>query len=355
LNWAFALVCATLVFIYGNAQSSNNWDMIGYVASAYRADGFRGEELRRKTYADLAAAVPAATYQLLTTDPYRSTVATDPKSLEQQLPFYTIRPLFVQTVRGVGKLFDSYATSARIVSTLCCALMMLVIAQLLMHWGVSIAMLPLVAITAGVVDLSRYITPDAMAGLLLLLCVLFDTRRAYRLAAAVCVVLPLARTDFAIFSILYATTRWMAGQGRLALLVAAAAVVLSLIVNKLAGNYGWLTIFNFALIAITPYPAQLVPSTDPAQYARPYLTALVDLTSHAQFVPYAIAAWLVARLPSPRLRADVWLWVLLPAAFVLAHLVLFPAYFERFFVAPAVVVTIWLLGQFAAPPATPDR
>jgi len=55
-----------LFFFVGVIRPVYNWDIIGYVASSYYKDGFRGKELSEKTYNDIKAEVGKETFESLT-------------------------------------------------------------------------------------------------------------------------------------------------------------------------------------------------------------------------------------------------------------------------------------------------
>jgi hypothetical protein len=69
---------AALVFFIGVARPLYNWDIVGYVAFAYHADGYRGAELSSKTYGALRGEVEADVFYILpmtesTRTPYSAT------------------------------------------------------------------------------------------------------------------------------------------------------------------------------------------------------------------------------------------------------------------------------------------
>ena len=70
-----------------------------------------------------------------------------------------------------------------------------------------------------------------------------------------------------------------------------------IIINRLAGNYGWLALFNFTFIKITPYPKEIRISDNIGAYLQAYVTGLRNFISNRHimtgpnnlpitFVPY---------------------------------------------------------------------
>ncbi|HUA81808.1 MAG TPA: hypothetical protein VL997_15645, partial [Dyella sp.] len=65
---------ALVVLLLGLNKPTNNWDLVGYVAVAYSADGYRGADLNKATYDSLRSELDANTFDLLKQGDYRETV-----------------------------------------------------------------------------------------------------------------------------------------------------------------------------------------------------------------------------------------------------------------------------------------
>src|SRR4030095_15236385 len=100
---------AAAVFLIGVMHPYYNWDIVGYVAAAHYEDGLRGEMLRDRTYDDIRDEVGKYMFAHLTDGPYRHTVYEYPQSLQQQVPFYSIKIMYVELVRVAGRFGLSYA------------------------------------------------------------------------------------------------------------------------------------------------------------------------------------------------------------------------------------------------------
>ena len=96
---------------------------------------------------------------------------------------------------------------------------------------------------------------------------------------------------------------------------------------------------------MTPYPAELMPSVNPRDYIRPYITAGFALLSHSHFSIYVLAgyAFVASRTELKAGVVSVAL-VIIPTLFVILHLLLFPAYMHRFFVFAAALMFVWILS-----------
>ena len=76
-----------------------NWDIIGYVGVAYSFVEDKAELVHTKTYSEIKENVPSSQYSLLIgqgsgSKLYKSAVARNPENFVQQLPFYSVKPLY---------------------------------------------------------------------------------------------------------------------------------------------------------------------------------------------------------------------------------------------------------------------
>ncbi|WP_233843586.1 hypothetical protein [Dyella sp. 2HG41-7] len=346
-------VTALIVLFFGWKKPTNNWDLIGYVATAYSADGYRGADLNKMTYDSVRNAVDANTFAQLTQGDYRETVFRDPTSLAQQLPFYRIRVLYVGLIRMIHALGLNYPESTYAISAVFAALSVVLLALVAHNIGAPIAAVPLVVAFTGFVDIARLSTPDAMACFFSMLTIYMLIRRnmwAFLLAA----LLPLIRTDLLLLSLLVLGHAFLFGQRKFALASMMMACLLYLLTVKMNHAYGWLTLFNTSLIHKTAYPATLLPSHALDDYLRPYASTIYNFTMHPHFVIYSLAIWLLISNGARALRIErrlISAVFVIPMAFVAAHLLLFPADTYRFFVFAASLVAIGLIGQMMPPRA----
>ena len=340
IRWSVVSLLAAFIFSFGLLMPQHNWDIIGYVAASFYKDGYRGEALREKTYADVKAEVNEKDFAGLVADGYRSTVYHDPVSLEQQVPFYTIKVVYVEGIRFLGKLGFTYSKSTYLISAIFAALSVIVVGLILASEKVPILMLVPIILTTGYMYVSGLSTSDAMACFFAILA-LYSAQKTGNVALVLAGIMPAIRTDFIIFSVLLQLYYWLYGKKSFAVVSLLTSVAIYFAVNKLTGNYGWLTLFNFVFIDLTPYPASLVPSTDPASYVKPYFMAAYNLLRNPHFVIYSLAAYLIV----PKLKnletRFILLYFVIPALFVILHLALFPAYIDRYFVFAA---TMMFLG-----------
>lgn len=360
-------VCFGWVLRVGLTQpdhSGFNWDVIGYVASMYKQDGLSGEPLRRAVFANVLKEVGENDLEKLTAGAsrsqhgssldeqvpdanYRATVFKDPVSLEQQIPFYSIRVLYLQSIRIVDHFVHSYSSSSILVNAIFAALCVLVVALLLEHFHISQLYLPAIIYISKLTTIGRISSPDVLACLLSLLALLLLAKRSRWVFVAI-VALPLARTDFVILSLILCFFSFRLLSTRLALLSAALSVGLLVADNHLNGNYGFLRVFNFTLFGVDPYPAAMKNSTHLADYVNAYISGAKRSHNSQHLLVYMFSLLLFGmRLYRRNPLAEPDYIFIASMLFVSLHLILFPIYLERFFVFPVIVSLIFMINRMA--------
>lgn len=341
-GWLVVLLTAAAVFLVGVVSPKHNWDMVAYVAASYQDDGHRGQDLLTRTYADVRGAVDDASYRDLTDGPYRATVARDPVSLEQQLPFYTIRVAYIAAVRAAGEVTGSYTRAAHDVTAVFGLLSVLAMGAILMRAGVTPFVLPLLVSPLGIVTLTRIATPDSMACFASLLLVLALFRPGWW-AYALIVALPAIRSDYVIFSGFAALYLLATHDRRRAAVALVAAGAVYLVLGWMSGNYGYLNLMNFTLFGQRPYPAGMPLSTDWRAYAAAITTNVNYMVGDGLFLLYAVALVLIWRARARLGDRYTVLLLILPVAFATVHFALFPSYDKRFLVSSFFLVTAGIL------------
>ncbi len=352
---ALVVACAWYVLFDGIQQPYFNWDVVGYVASAYAAEGLQGAPLSRATYQDLRKATnPATFYQLARVDApqgYRYTVYKDPRSLQQQLPFYRIRVLYVWLMGLLHRQGISFARATCLISAVCAAASLGMTGLLARSLGLDLLWVPFVGLGAGLDMLARLSTPDALACFAMLLgawLFLQGRRERYLLA----MILPAVRTDLLMLSVLMLCHDFWFDWKTAALAALAGSLGVYFAVDAVARNYGWLTLFDFQMMGITPYPASLRIDTSVADYVRVYQGAALGWLRSLQGLPFLLALRMVfVSLPQPGVQSRRVALVAMFTAYALLHYALFPLGELRFFTPSLIVVLLGLLAALAAPRA----
>jgi len=318
--------------------------MIAYVAASHYHDGYRGADLTKQTYGEIKKEVSDKKFAKLVAGEYRNTVFRDPAALEQQLPFYAIRVGYIGLIRLFNKFGLSYTRSTYVTSAIFASLSILVLGLIILRTGTPILVLPVVVAITGYPELAGLSTPDAMACFFSLLGIysLLTKRGLVFLVAAV---LPLIRTDFILLSGLLMIYTYFRVNRFFSLFSILLSAVFYILVNKLNGNYGYLTIFNFSFInGPTPYSADMVISYKVTDYLKPYLVLIGDLVTHSYAVILGLSLYLLrAKFAGIKYDMDFYCLFLLPIVFMIAHLLLFPSMEYRFLVFSASLIFVWSL------------
>jgi hypothetical protein len=349
-RYVILIATAAAVFAFGILQPQRNWDLVAYVAAAYYKDGYRGADLTRETYDDIKKVVSSKRFALLTIGEYRGTVFKDPSSLEQQLPFYSIRVAYVELIRLLGKTGLTYARSTFVIGAFFAALAALMLGLILSRSSVPMGMLPIVVAVTGYTDLARLSTPDSMACFFSLLGI-YGLMTKGRIVFLVAAILPLIRTDFILLSGLLMVCCYVQGEKFFSLLSLLVSAGFHILVAKSNEGYGYLTLFNFAFIGSpTPYPAGIVISTRLGDYLAPYWLLFNNLIFHSHSVIYVVSLYLfwLKRRQIERQAAFYGLFAV-PFIFTMAHLLLFPSNDYRFFTFSASLLLVWSLHSMAQP------
>jgi hypothetical protein len=337
------LLTSAFFLISGITNPSYNWDIVAYVAAAYHLDGLSGKELSSATYNELKREADANTFKELTEGDYVDVVFKDPASLEQQLPFYTIKAAYIQLMRIFETLGVSYTRSTYIISAIFTSASVLVTALFLLHFGVPILWLPVAATVAGYGTIASYSTPDAIACFFALLLIYFfikGSKASYVISA----LLPLVRTDLAILSLLTMGFDFYRKRSIYPILSAAAALAVYVIINKIAGNYGWLALFNFTFIKITPYPKEMQISDDIGAYLQAYAAGVRNFISSRHIMIYVLVLFIfVFRRGHKKLTPEINAIMMICLLYASAHFALFPVYEDRFFAFPASLLFLSLI------------
>lgn len=349
LNPMIIAICFFSVLAAGIKTPHYNWDIIGYVAAAYKSDGSDEKELMRRVFEDLSGEVsPYVFLSLIGSSPYneyRSTTYKDSVSLEEQIPFYSIRTIYLLAMKAFNYLGFSYSSSTYLVSAFFASFSVLVISGLLFQQKIPQVFLPLIIIFSGIFDISRYSTPDSTACFIALTFIFFLLRRN-PLALAFSTLLPLARTDFVLFSLLAALVGFNSLSKLWSVISFIASLILYFAINKINGNYGFLTIFNFTLIGLDPYPANMALSNNLIDYIKAYARGALAFLSHPHFLVYFMGfAFFCRDFIARKKLNDLCLVSAASLAFVILHLAIFPAYMGRFFSFSVATILIYVIKQ----------
>ena len=258
-----------------------DWDMVGYVATAYQFTQDDPDKIHSDTFADMKAGLPGDEYKkFLGQDRppgnFREIVAGDPQSLKEVTPIYAVKPLYPALLLtlnhfGLG-MVDAAVWISRISYLLTGLLLYFWFSR---HYSAIISIIPaiLAASTTVVLKSVEQTTPDALSTLILLYAFfLFVETSQHKLAFLILLFSVTARPDNIILLMFLTAFSFLNGRERkvFPLAVAAGGLGIYALQVSYSGYYGWSTIFHHTFMGTLNYPA-----TEPFSFAfTDYLTIL---------------------------------------------------------------------------------
>lgn len=336
------------IYFSSISKQAISYDMIGYVASAYTEDGFSGAELNDRTVQDIKNSVSEKKFKnFREASEFWATVLTDPKSLQQIVPLYAMRIVYIELMRFVH-LFDiSYTTASIQISAFFGGMSVLILALIMIKVNLSIAILPVVILATNLLGVAELPSPDSLAcffALLSIYLLMTDSSIILFISAF----MPLVRTDLILLSgilMLYLFFIEHKNRNKLAVIVSlVCSLVAFVFANNLHGNYGWLNLFNNHHIHPTLYPADIVISGRLRDYILPYIWVIRDTLRNSHTAIYLIAAAIFVY--SKRTGYDIkykYPLFIIPFSYVLLHITVFPAYYERFFIFSILLILLGVM------------
>ncbi|CAA0081553.1 Uncharacterised protein [BD1-7 clade bacterium] len=335
-----------------------NWDMIAYVTSAHIYLGYDPLIAHSMTYQALQAYVAPDTFNILTSGDYRTDMMNNPELFYHQLPFYTIRVLYIACI-AIGKTLSlnpfvvSHAISA--IATLTSLVLLANIflntakASSILLWA-----LPIVLIPFGLIEVAQYSTPDGLALLATIFICKLLIEKKYRHLFIFLPIAILVRTDLIMLTILLAIyfIIWDKHVIKGYALSAFASLLVYFSVNKLSGNYGWHTIFYFTLVERLNNPSEVSPIVDINIYLHALKRGISRALNDLPLLIYTIVNlfYLKRFLTNIRTITDSAFQRLHTINLILfgysaAHFVLFPVIWPRFYLAQyAITLLLVIVG-----------
>ena len=344
--WLITSSAAFLVYSLANPMAE--WDMVAYAASAEALDTTDYELIHSRVYGELRERLTEEEYNTIAAgNSYRQRMHEDAQAFGEQLPFYSIRITFntlLATLRDFGiSVFDAghWVTAVGY------------IVALLVLWGsLNDRIHPVLQMLFPVMfykysmdlEVTRQILADSLASVwVVFLCIAYLRKSGLLLALIAFSVF--IRVDLIIFSGLLLLLLFITSERKnyLSLFFCSLVLLASyLVVQQWAGNYGWSTLYYFAIISD-------MLATHPSEYGKigftlfEYLNSLVrqEWVSKMYLVTALFSiAILVAGMVG--LAGDFNKRVCRISAvcllYIVVHYLIFPQMYLRFFVAQNLMI-----------------
>lgn len=339
---AAVLASAAVLAWAGLADPLCNWDLAGYTACALELRGTPDSSLREETYRSLESSLsPEAYSDLASSTPGRIARAADDTSFLQHLPFYRIRPVYTALLAGLTEAGLDPLQAASAISTASALATLLLLLRLVpgRRTPGQTSAIAIGSLGAGLVDVARHATPDAVAALcaVSVAALLLRGRRTALLLLPICVIV---RTDMLLFVLplcAFALARPVFARIP-TMLCTAVSIALVPLIHHLAGGYGWGTTFQYTFMGQATHPALLSGSVTPAGFLSVIRSSLASIP-HSETWVFLFAAMTALGLSSRArsraseggLEGDARSMLAAAALSALLHFLAFPAAWLRFF------------------------
>ncbi|MEE9327298.1 MAG: hypothetical protein V3U71_08365 [Cocleimonas sp.] len=335
--------------------------MLGYAASAVSYENTDTDYIHRTVYDQFKQYASEEKYLELTENhTYRKVMSSDPEAFSQQIPFYKIRILFTLLILGLVKIGINVFTASHLITAAfsCSGILVFYYAfRRYIHpyfWSV----VPIFFILFGAHDVARMVTADSLAFLWVgLICYSFLEQR-WLAFFTLLILSVLVRTDMIILVTLFLFYLFVFKKNiRIASLITLLLSVGAFIfVNKYTGNYGWSTVFYYALVSDMMATHPEVYSTYGINITQ-YFTALFSNLSlffydiptlfFEAFVSLQLIILLLTKKVNQTykslLNLPMFILTLISIAYVFSHYLLFPLLDSRFFVGQYFLTGLILL------------
>lgn len=356
------LMAASLVLYKSYSQPRYNWDIVGYVAATKSIDTKNKKLLHRATYLHLKRTLPKRDYAHLHSNRYERRVATDPDALQEQLPYYQIRPFYIGLLYLASKVGVSLSFATHFVSALAVVLGLFLLYLLSLRYlpNTLSATLPVFALLYGAIEIGQLSTPDGLAYLSLFLLVLLFLRRQYTLLF-LCLPLSLTiRTDLLLFHLPLLALLFLSHTRlrKKVALTSVGLVAIYLFINHTYNHPGWSTLMFHTFLHPQPYPFASPPPFAPEHFFQILSKGLSSLPTNKPFLLFVLLASAFLIKLKEASRAHSWTYLLsqpfvqltlVCIIFTVSHFLAFPAIWSRFFAASYTIATFSLLALYHAP------
>jgi hypothetical protein len=311
--------------------------MVAYVGAAISWSESDTQRLYDKTMEDVTSVVGQATYNNIST----SILSNNPESFRQQLPFYTVKPLYVALVFALHRVSGTYAAATWHISVFAFLLLGLVLVLWRSRLDHGVWLLGIIALGSlgewPMLTLTRFSTPDALATALIMAALFFLLKR-HSIAAFIGIgtMSILARPDALVLLLLASIFVYCARdeQARLPLkqAIVSAAIFLAVYaaVQLTSGSYGWTKLFYYTFVDRLSHPAEVEVHLTSTKYFEALISGVTNINSDPRLLPMLAVSMLAVFCYFMRPMAGrVWPWVLALAwASYCVRLALFPAWWE---------------------------
>jgi hypothetical protein len=279
-------------------QPQYTWDLLGYIGSS--VDSTDPKVIHRAVFDAIRPVASAPEIQV--DNPYRVDVAANPYHFAEQLPFYSIKPIYVALVKVTHRAGLPFPKAAVAVSGAANFALAVVLWQwlgaYLGGWSLAAAC-SLIMLSPNVLALSRWATPDCLAtavaaiGLYLVL-----ERKSYFWGSSLLLVNVWIRTDALVLAGIVFATLLLLRKLDFVQFASLSALALGsyFAINHFSGSYGWAALFYNSFLGGLPAPGETVLHFSRSAYLHQVIRGSFLWLIYGSFALYVLlgglAIWL---------------------------------------------------------------
>jgi hypothetical protein len=292
------LLLFAVLSAWGVLQPEYTWDLLGYVGSATKSTDV--VVIHDAALNALHSVRPTA--ELQADMPYRVDMVANPYHFAEQLPFYSIKPIYVALIQGLhreGLPFPRATVTISAVSNFALAVILWLWLTPYLNGLPTAVACTLIMLSPNILVLSRWATPDCLAtavaalGLYLIL-----ERKRFFWGSAILVFDIWIRTDglilaglvFVLLLFLRKLDFWQAASLSLTALASYFAI------NHFGGNYGWSALFYNSFLGGIVAPGEMLVHISLAAYLHQLVRGTYMWFTFGAFPLYmllgGLAVWL---------------------------------------------------------------
>ena len=162
--------CLLPAAVFAYRRPLYNWDMFGYMAVVLKGDIPNPIELHHRVYELARQNIPPVQFGYLCGSIHRQKLATDPAAFYQELPFYSVKPLYtglVYLIYHQGISLPKATVIPSVVFYFFTGMLLFIWFNRFRGWVFSFTASILIMYSLIMVELSRLSTPDAVSTFLL--------------------------------------------------------------------------------------------------------------------------------------------------------------------------------------------
>jgi hypothetical protein len=331
-----------LLSVWAIRQPHYTWDVLGYVGCA--VDSTDPKVIQRAAL-DAIRNVPSDE-DIRVDNPYRADVAANPYHFAEQLPFYSIKPIYVAFIKVLHRTGMPFQKSAVAISAasdfLLAVLLWQWLAPYLSGWSLAAAC-TLIMLSPNILVLSRWATPDCLATLVAAVAFyLVIERKSYFLGSAFLVLDVWVRTDALVLAGIVFAVLLITRKLDIAEFAALSSLALGsyFTINHFAGNYGWPTLFYNSFLGGVTAPGEMIVHISRSAYVHQLVRGAFLWLISGSFALYLLLGGLAISLN--RSSTYSWMCGAVLAARALSYL-LYPNGDERYTAVLFVVIPVSLV------------